>query len=482
MLTNLNRPVKCSPPPFDFQALNSLTQEAVAPLLQNPLDKILRRFTIDDTIPLCTEPHISELFDNIKKQRSSDGSFSYQPIKYNDPIYKEITIPDWMVAVINTPPVLRLAAIGQMPFTGHSRLSHSIGVGWLGYQLGQRWNLSEQQTRELVCSGLVHDTPHGAYSHFYERLYITNKSDFFNHDQRLPALIHSTELSKALLTVGVDPDTICAALKDPKNNWTGHLAKDLLDRIDYNIRDSFYSDFKPDTKSAIKRLSMRLLNSIKFEDDQVFFCDRNSYKLAQFMCSRRYTFTTLAYNPTVSIVESLLGQAIRSKLATLDRALTPKVVQALSLYTDAQLNALLDQPALKAFRHIAAHNSVPLVSFMTNEDLSDHYKIMGSIKPKEILNLLAEVNTDLRQVTWLVAIRPASSPAMSVKIRKKTGDILDMRMDHPQSSLSAQGSKTKQIGFIAISAYDQNGGLLTPNDNLQSDIKRKFSEQGWLKP
>jgi HD superfamily phosphohydrolase len=480
--TQNRRPFTTASAPLKFES--ALPDTADSPL-RNPAEKILSEFTIDKVTPLSTEPHIQKLINDIKLSPGTD-------IDYCDPIHKNVTLPAWMVSVINTPPMLRLAEVGQMPLTGHSRLAHSIGVAILALKLAEgefhlpktdqetkKSALTQQEKMELSIIALLHDVGHGPYSHLYEKLYIRNKQDRFDHDQHRTKLIHSSALSLTLSNLGINPDMISEALAKPKEHWMAYLAKEILDRLDYNMRDSEYSSFRNENKEWIKAKTIKMLNYLELESGSVYFSPKGEKAIELFMFARGYTFNSLAYDPKVRIVESLISRAIRAKLAKLDSSKQHEYVEALSYLSDAQLNSLLPDKEQNALKPIFNGKPLPLIVSLTTEDISSAFRHKEAIKPKKVLEVFKDLSSFGPDITVLVAIAPAASPAMTFKIRKSDGEIISIRKDRGASTNAPSDHKQPQIGSLSIAAYDQKG-FIEPSGDMISEVLRAFAKKGWL--
>lgn len=476
-------------PPFKFSDIFNLETPGtykgqdsgqLLQILKQPMEEILKNFTIDTVKGFTSEPHIQKLLNDIRSQRRADGSFNYSPIDYTDPIHGKTTIPAELVAIINTPPLLRLAEVGQMTLMGHSRLAHSIGVAILALRFAEKRNLPPQEKKELATIALLHDVGHGPYSHLYEKLYIRNKQDRFDHDQHREKLINSIQLSNALKEIGVCPKMVVGALQEPAKNWMAYLAKEILDRVDYNSRDITYSNFSDDYKNWIRSKSDALFRAIKYEKGKIFFSAVSSKTIEKFMAARRLSFNSLAYDSDRRLAESLISSSIRTQLANVPDDVRPKVVEALSLFTDGQLNSLLGQRVLKALNTAHETSSVPTILKLATEHLANNCRGYKSIKPKEILQELSSLGKDHADITWLVCIIPACSPAMSFKI-KHADEIKIIHMELPERGAKGPQPNGKQIGKICIAAYDQNGDFVVPlSEKLKDAIMNRFARKGWI--
>lgn len=474
MKTHTGRPFVISTElPFDFESAKlGHTCSKESPLFK-PMDKILGRFTIDKVIPLSTESRIRDLLDKIKAAPGTQ-------IKYEDKIHGEVELPDWMTKVINTPPVLRLAEVGQMPLTGHSRLAHSIGVAIMALDLAKKFGLRTQETKELCITALLHDIGHGPYSHLYEKLYFTDKTDKFDHDLHRTKLIHSTVLSATLRELNIDPFTISDALSKPTKHRMAYLAKEILDRLDYNMRDSEYSDFKRENKDWIQKITRRLLNHIEITSSSVHFSPKAEGAIDDFMRARRRTFNSMAYDPKVRIVESLISMAIRAKLGKLPEETQPKVVEALSYLSDAQLNSLLPTREQAALKELFGSED-PDIMLLKTDDISPPFRQKDKIKPKQVLEVLNQSRIFSHDTTILVAFAPLVSPEMDIKIRENNGEIKSIRRDSGTGDNSSLEPQQPQIGTLSIAAYDRDGKFIELTEEMRNKILRAFAKKGWLK-
>jgi len=456
-------------PPFTLDD-TLLRASRVPPLLIDPLEKILSRFTISKAPTLKTEPHIDNLLTEIRAQESRGKGFA--PIECDDPVHGKHTIPAWMVGVIATPPLLRLASIRQMPLTEHSRLAHSIGVALLAFTVAEKLDLEEQETKELVLSGLLHDIGHAAHSHVYEEIYLSDKSEFFDHDTQRMALIRSKTLSNTLREIELDPQAIAEALNNPLKNWVAYLAKVLLDRVDYLCRDTAYAKVEGIDISAIKKISNSFLSKIEYgcinDSKQVYFSHDALPEIGDFIRARRGAFKCISYDPTSNIIDSLISRSIRAKLALIgNEEVKVAVARGLSLFNDSQLNAQLDLPSQRALETALTTKSVPLLAVLRKEDVAPDYQQIGTIKKQMILNALGDIDP---KVTWLVSIRPDSSPSIEIRIKTEQGEIRDI----------SDKQQVTQVGYIAIAAFYPDGTYCKASDTLCETIRRKFKELTWL--
>jgi hypothetical protein len=137
---------------------------------------------------------------------------------------------------------------------------------------------------------------------------------------------------------------------------------------------------------------------------------------------------------------------------------------------------MLPRREQEALASIFKTGSSPLVVSLSTEHLSDPYKGWGSIKPSGVLEILESLNGDNQEGTWLVAIVPASTPAMT--IYQETDYISPIRVESP---LTDSKGEECEIGTISISALNDQG-LITLPPGIRDEILEKFRQKGWLSP
>jgi HD superfamily phosphohydrolase len=423
------------------------------------------------------EPHISQLLEHLKKYGSS-VEFSY-----TDPIHGRRQLPEWMLGIINTPPLLRLAQVGQISLLPHSRLAHSIGVAILALDTASYHKLDEDHKRLLVSLALMHDVRHGPYSHLFDNLYIENKERFFNHDARLHEFLDQPDLQSALENSGVDKKRVIKALKDPESDNDGYIVKVIFDRVDYAMRDTHYSNkiFSDIQKDSFKNSAMGLFSCIEFDpiDKSFYFSDtpESESAIEKFVEMRQEAFTRLAFNERRRLAQSLVYSEIKEMLGKeRDSQSAGKLVEALSHLCDPDLERRLAQHSAKALGKLKQTEQIYFVR-IEGDELTDDFKQLRGRKngglgaTTTILNALKDINPKL---TILVSIIPMGSPKMNFKIKGSDGSYKFITGSN--DSYSAQETQC-----IAISGYYRDGSLLSENHYFDSTVRDIFSKKGWIR-
>lgn len=195
----------------------------------------------------------------------SDSNAKTQFLK--DPIHNEIVFEidhKWIYEILETTEFKRLQKIKQLglsprffPGATHTRASHCLGV----YEIMRRIlknpsfsKITNEQVNVLLCGALLHDIGHGPHSHAFEEYFYSdfciNYQKGFVHEEMSAKLITNPkgEIYPILKKHHVNPQDVADLITANENNknlthWMIQLLSSQLDvdRIDYLLRDSYYS-------------------------------------------------------------------------------------------------------------------------------------------------------------------------------------------------------------------------------------------------
>lgn len=231
----------------------------------------------------------------------------------NDPVYGFITIDDELInAVISHPVYQRLRRIHQMalaefvyPGAVHSRLHHSLGAYHLMcntlHELkakGIEITPEEEQAAKIAI--LLHDIGHGPYSHALEHTLIKGVS----HEKMSLLLMEKMnhEMSGRLQL----------AIDIFKNNYQKKFLHQLisgqldLDRMDYLIRDSFFSGV---TEGVIGY--DRIIKMLTVHNGEMVVEEKGIHSIEKFLVSRRFMYWQVYLHKTVLSAEKMLVNIIK---------------------------------------------------------------------------------------------------------------------------------------------------------------------------
>lgn len=164
----------------------------------------------------------------MKNSRSNKG------LTIEDRVYGKIKITNKVIVeLIRSTPMQRLKHINQTgavafiePGRDITRFEHSIGVWYLLKKYGA--SMEEQ------IAGLLHDTPHTAFSHVADIVFPNPDNTF--HEQFMEKVILNSEIPTILNKHGIDTKSILD--KERFHLLDAELPNLSADRIDYFLRDT----------------------------------------------------------------------------------------------------------------------------------------------------------------------------------------------------------------------------------------------------
>lgn len=231
----------------------------------------------------------------------------------NDPVLGFINIPsDFIHDLIQHPYVQRLNRIKQLglssfvyPGTQHTRFLHSIGAMHLMHetitQLRIKGNeITDEEAEAALAAILLHDIGHGPFSHSLEHSLITN----FQHEEMSLLLIESINKEyngKLDLAIEIFCD------KYPKKFLHQLVSGQLdMDRLDYLIRDSFFSGVAEGSIGA-----NRIIKMLNVANDCLVVEAKGIYSIENFLIARRLMYWQVYLHKTAVSAEKMLINIIQ---------------------------------------------------------------------------------------------------------------------------------------------------------------------------
>jgi HD superfamily phosphohydrolase len=332
----------------------------------------------------------------------------------NDPVYGFITIDHPLILqIISHPWYQRLRNIHQMAFAHlvypgavHSRLHHSLGAyhlmcNALSELKGKGFEISNEEELGAKVAILLHDIGHGPFSHALEKELISDV-----HHETISILLMqklNAEFNNQLQTA-IDIFTA----KHPKRFLHQLISGQLdVDRLDYLIRDSFFTGVSEGVVSYD-----RIIKMLTVKDGELMVEEKAIYSIEKFLVSRRLMYWQVYIHKTVLSAEMMLVKLIR-------RA---KELIARGEKTDAattELNFFLKQDGSTAF--IEKH----LDTFCR---LDDH-DVMATIKnwchhPDKILSELCRCLVERRLFKIKLQVEPFNESLVSEKKKEIAGKLI----------------------------------------------------------
>lgn len=230
----------------------------------------------------------------------------------NDPVHGFITIDDPLVYdVISHPYYQRLRRIHQMamadfvyPGAVHSRLHHSLGAYHLMCtalsELERKGiEISSEEKQAAKIAILLHDIGHGPYSHALENVLVENTT------HELISIKIMEEIDRELR------GELDLAKKIFKGEYEKTFLQQLisgqldLDRMDYLIRDSFFTGV---TEGVIGY--DRIIKMMTVHNGELMVEEKGIYSTEKFLISRRFMYWQVYLHKTVLAAERMLVRIV----------------------------------------------------------------------------------------------------------------------------------------------------------------------------
>lgn len=239
---------------------------------------------------------------------------------FRDPVHNYITVNHPVIYdLINSKEFQRLRRVKQVSTTvftfhgaEHSRFSHCLGV----YEIARRvteifdakfpeiWDTNEDLL--TMVAALLHDVGHGAYSHTFEKLFDTD------HEAITQEIITSpdTEVNAILRQVSPDfPEKVASVINHTYHNkQVVQLISSQIDcdRMDYLLRDSYYSgaNYGQFDLTCILRVIRPTKDSIVFEYNGM-------HAVEDYIVSRFQMYMQVYFHPASRAMEVLLQNLLK---------------------------------------------------------------------------------------------------------------------------------------------------------------------------
>ena len=354
----------------------------------------------------------------------------------NDPVYGFITIDNELIYnIISHRYYQRLRRIHQMalaqlvyPGAVHSRLQHSLGAYHLmgnavNELRGKGFEITEEEGTAAKIAILLHDLGHGPYSHALEGVLIEKAS---HEEVSLLMMKKMNEEMDGKLQMAIDIFTNIYPKKFLHQLVSGQLD---VDRMDYIMRDSFFSGVNEGTIGYDRILKMLIVHN-----GELMIEEKGIYSTEKFLVSRRLMYWQVYLHKTVLVSEKMLVNIIRRAKELGAKAPT------------AALNTFLSDKYKE--KGVAAH----LEEFCCLDD----YDLLNAIKewtnhPDKILSFLCKGIVNRR----LLKIKYYSQPAAEKLIKEKQKATIE------NLNIPAEG-----INHIVFAGYSENSTYNSKDERI----------------
>ena len=221
-----------------------------------------------------------------------------------DSVHGNLSLNEFEMKVLDTPEVQRLRRIKQLGFTSliypganHSRFEHSIGAMFLSSKLAKHLELSDYNKKLVRIAGLLHDIGHGPFSHVSEAVLNVD------HEVLTSYVIKKTHLNE-ILSEEFNIDEIISIINGEEPLGPIISGELDVDRMDYLIRDSYY------TGVAYGIIDIeRIIANMKL--NQYLFLDIKGVQAAESALVARYQMYPSVYqHHTTRIINSMFRKCL----------------------------------------------------------------------------------------------------------------------------------------------------------------------------
>lgn len=231
----------------------------------------------------------------------------------NDPVYGFINIPsDLIFDIIEHPYFQRLRRIKQLgltylvyPGAAHNRFQHVLGAMHLMKMaldviLDKGIEISQKEYEGALIAILLHDIGHGPYSHTLEGVFIEGVSHEMISTMYMEKLenIYGGELSTGMQIF---------VHKYPKKFLHQLVSSQLdTDRLDYLVRDSFYTGVSEGVIGV-----ERIIKMLTVFNGELAVEEKGIYSVEKFLIARRLMYWQVYLHKTVVSAELMLHKIIQ---------------------------------------------------------------------------------------------------------------------------------------------------------------------------
>ncbi len=261
----------------------------------------------------------------------------------HDAIHGSIKFDGVTLKLLESPEIQRLSGIKQLglgylvfPGANHTRLEHSIGVGYMAGRMGEMLGLPKEEVELLKAAGMLHDLGHSPFSHTLE--YLLHEKTGLDHmeitvkiikgdidlledmniegRETIPEILDEFSLESDTISrmiLGETKEMTLEAFENPRNffgdekNYLVNIISGSLDadQIDYLLRDAHYTGV---AHGAID--VYRILNTIKIKNGELMIDKKGVPALEGMLVARALMYSAVYFHKTNRIGELMLSRAV----------------------------------------------------------------------------------------------------------------------------------------------------------------------------
>ena len=283
-----------------------------------------------------------------------------------DTIYKNIALDDIEIEIIKLPIFQRLRNVHQLglahlvfPSANYNRFSHSIGVCHVMGRMMESLNshqkkikgnpIRDKQIRIYRLAALLHDIGHLPFSHASEYVYRTLG---INHE-KIRHLIFENDLELISLlnkhSKHFMPLIIKLFYKSESKLISNILSSDLdADRIDYLLRDSYYTGLPYGNIDIEELISQLRIYDKKKLLRKFYYTLKGKTSAEHLLLCRYYNYIQLAYDHQVVSFTEIFKDMINQLIC--DNKIVPSENEIINMITTKKWNSFDDTSIMELIK------------------------------------------------------------------------------------------------------------------------------------
>ncbi len=292
---------------------------------------------------------------------------------FNDPVYGFISIPSPLaLKIVDHPYFQRLRRIKQLGLTSlvypgaiNTRFHHALGAMHLMDEAlktltSKGHNIDPLDREAVLVAILLHDIGHGPFSHALEHS-IVNK---ISHEKI--SLLFMERLKH------LNPEVFDRAIAIFRNQHPLPFLSQLVsgqldvDRMDYLMRDSFYTGVSEGVVG-----SQRILKMLDLHENRLVVEEKGIYSIEKFLVARRIMYWQVYLHKTVVGAEFMLVNILNRAKALVAEGMKLSSPPALQYFLEHNmgLEDFLENPAiLEKFAQLDDYDIHAALKFWTHSD------------------------------------------------------------------------------------------------------------------
>lgn len=385
-------------------------------------------------------------------------------MKYiKDPVHGYIDVPEDELKVINTKEFQRLRRINQLglsstvyPSATHTRFSHSLGVMEISRQLSESLGLSDYEIKVNRMAGLTHDLGHLPFSHTLENLF-ENKTGYSHEDLSCMFLEKIFED----IDTSINIQDVMDIIRDDYNGINTVSNEIDADRLDYLIRDSYYTGIE---LGNIERDT--LIKFCENIEETLGFDYKSLRSVEQVLDARMQMDQSVYSHDTVNITETMLERAAENHFSST----SDDIMKIIGMEDRELIDLLLNSDSKEAralFEGVHYRNLYKTAYYNQLKDCSRD----DVLEIKDLFSDVSECESTISDMAGIedhkVLISPPRFKSISefnTKIRTPSNDIESIESISPKPESLREGQ-----------LINSNLHVFTDRGN-QSEVRKAFED------